>query len=125
MKIRLLVDSFGPNPEFKPPDPRIDLTAWMTYRHKVSYQIVIPCGTEIEDPWAWIHCLPNSAGIVIAEPIDDDAKLMVEGESKTLREKEKRIFDNHNARRETLRLQELANKPPEPQPEPQPEEPDA
>lgn len=110
MIVRLIIPWKRENPAYKPPDPRTDPNGWMTYKYRVPLEIDSPAGTEIDDPWAWIHCLPNSAGIIIAEPVDDDAKIMVEGESKGLSPKAKRIFDSHNARREALRLQAEAAK---------------
>jgi hypothetical protein len=111
MIVRFIIPWKRHNPAYKPPDPRGDMAGWMTYKYRVPLEIEHPAGTEIDDPWAWIHCLPNSAGIIIAEPVDDDAKLMVEGESKSLSPKAKRILDAHNARREALRLQAEAAKP--------------
>lgn len=94
MRIRLLIDCTGPNPAFKPPNPKDDLNAWMTYKYRVPAEIVIPKGTEIEDPWAWVHCIPNSVGVIRAEPIDEDAKLMVEGTYKTLGTLDRKRIDN-------------------------------
>lgn len=98
MKIRLLVDCRGPNPDFKPPKPipgdAESMNAWMTYKYRVPPEITVPKGTEIEDPWAWVHCIPNAAGIIRAEPIDDDAKLMVEGTYQTLGPMDRKRIDN-------------------------------
>mgnify|MGYP007059481946 CR=1 FL=1 len=93
MKVRLLIDCDGPNPDFDPPDPRVDTAAHRRYVRENSPVREIPAGTEIEDPQAWILCLPDATGtvsrgadgkpvlnvlserrIVRAEPIDDEAK---------------------------------------------------
>lgn len=64
MKVRLIVDAEGPNPEFNPKEDESALN---------PHSILIPAGTEIEDPKAWVHCLKNASGKILAEPIDKEA----------------------------------------------------
>ena len=80
MKVRLLMDATGPNPDYNRKDP------------KSHHTIIRPAGTEIEHPDAWRLCCPESImeltrkngklvptgkwlkGRILAEPIDDEAK---------------------------------------------------
>lgn len=42
---------------------------------------VVPAGTEIDDPLAWIHCLPGHLNSdPIAVPVDDECKAKVDAE---------------------------------------------
>lgn len=42
---------------------------------------VVPAGTEIDDPLAWIHCLPGHLNSdPIAVPVDDECRLKVNSE---------------------------------------------
>ena len=103
MRVRLLQAVMCENPAYKPPDPRTDPDGWMTYKYRVPYQIEKPAGEEIEHPYAWIHCLPNSSGVVIAEPVDDDARLVVEAEAKTLDPASRKRYEAHLRRLEASR----------------------
>lgn len=112
MKVRLLVDCIGKNPAHKPPDPNVDRAAWMTYKYRVPHDITLPAGTIIDDPWAWVQCMP-AAGMR-AEPVDEEAILMVQGETQTLDPKVRRTFEAVLARREQERL--LKEKAAQPKP---------
>lgn len=111
MRVRLLQAVMCENPAYKPPDPRTDPNGWMTYKHRVPYQIEKPAGEEIEHPYAWIHCLPNSAGVVIAEPVDDEARLVVDGEAKTLDPLTRKRYEAHIRRLEASRPKPIAEEP--------------
>lgn len=65
MRVRLIIDAEGPNPEFDPSKP-------VSPENRASR--VIPSGTEIEDPEAFYLCRPDYDGITRAEPVDDEAK---------------------------------------------------
>jgi hypothetical protein len=77
MKCRLIIDSLGPNPDFFPPDPKIDPIGFQLY--DVPHSITVPAGTELEEgPLAWVHCVPDAEGVIRAEPADSDCEAMVE-----------------------------------------------
>lgn len=64
MKVRIIRDCTGPNPEHDPrqkPGPG-------NWPHRP-----IPIGTEIEDPDAWHLCLPQGGQPAVAEPLDTEA----------------------------------------------------
>ena len=95
MKVRFLIDGRQHNPDFNPPDPRRDPAGHAKYRRENSPLRKIPADTEVDDPDAWILCLPDATGtvkqtakgveinasspdrIVLCEPIDDEAKTAV------------------------------------------------
>lgn len=76
MKARLLVPCRGLNPDYDPSNP------------EGKRKIVLPAGTEIEDPDAWMLCVPERLPIVKArkftgkfvdgptraEPADDECR---------------------------------------------------
>lgn len=59
--------------------------------------IPIPVGEIIEDPDAWLHCLPNVHGVTIAEPADEPTKKFVEQKLAEYEQKKREI----EARRES------------------------
>lgn len=102
MRVQLVIDSMGPNPAFKPPDPRTDQVGFDTY--DVPHTIVIPAGTVLpNDPQAWRHCLPDAVGVIRAVPVDDDARRMVAFHKSKLTGKPAAImerFDREQAERQ-------------------------
>lgn len=65
MRVRLIIDSEGPNPFYDQSKPKGPGN--LPSR-------IIPKGTEIEDPEAYFLCRPDYQGITRAEPVDDAAK---------------------------------------------------
>lgn len=66
MRVRLITDCKGPNPDFNPrlkPDRKTN-----------CHEIDRPKGTEIEHPDAWMLCVGSEP---VAEPLDDEAKTLV------------------------------------------------
>ncbi len=110
MKIRLLVECEGPNPEWNPPNPKDDFEAWQTYPYRVAHTIKLPVGTEIDHPDAWVHCLPyvDFKGVVRpprAEPLDDNAKLMTKGKLGTCDKETKAVYENFWATRKATEVE--------------------
>ncbi len=76
MKARLLFDSLGPNPEFRPP-PRKDKLAYARYCARVRHSITVKAGTILEGPDVWVHCLPDAQKVIRCEPADEDCADLV------------------------------------------------
>lgn len=75
MKVRLIVDCEGKNPDYNPPDPQADWAAYKRYTQTVPYTITLPKGTIIEAVDAdelMHHTFGN--GPPRAEPVDDEAR---------------------------------------------------
>jgi len=68
MKVKIITDRDGPNPDFdnKKPEGPGNL-----------HNRLVAAGTEIEHPDAWILCVINAVGNAIADPVDDEAKAKV------------------------------------------------
>lgn len=66
MKVRLIRDCTGPNPQFNPRKPVSKENPFETAR---------PNGLEIESPDAWLLCVGSDP---VAVPIDDEARQRVE-----------------------------------------------
>ena len=80
MKATLVVDSRGPNPAFAPPDRHDYATDEEFHDAKALYdvppEIMVPAGTVISGPMAWVHCFTVSR-IRIKEEIVDGVKKRV------------------------------------------------
>ena len=68
MKCTLIVDSFGPNPEYDPPKPsdfagnmEAHADAWFAYA--VPREVIVPAGTLLSGHECWMHCVPDSSGV--------------------------------------------------------------
>ena len=70
MLVRIIREATGPNPDFDRKQPRDLKTNWPTR--------TIPVGTEINDPKAYLLCVPHYGQQPLAEPLDDEAKARVE-----------------------------------------------
>lgn len=79
--------------------------------------IEAPAGFEFEDEEAWIHCLPNAAGFVVAEPAnaetaervaaEEDKRLQrVRRRTKSQQDASKRMRKRFQAMRERLGVEE-------------------
>lgn len=104
MKIELIEECECENPDWNPPDPQVDKAAWLTYKHRVPHSLKKEPGTVIDDPFAYVHCLPrvDHRGIVRpprAIPADDECRLMVEGEARTLDRETRAVYERFLAKR--------------------------
>lgn len=105
MKVRLLVYGEMINPDFSPPevDPNSDAsrTAYQVYRATVPQSIPAPPGLVVEAHNAWRHCLPDGSGEaarsipgrILAEPWDDEAKVVVAAKIAEMSPEKKRWYD--------------------------------
>ncbi len=64
MKAKLIVDSIGPNPAYRPPrrdDFRSD-EEWQdaVALYDVPPEVIVPAGTILSDSLVWVHCYPDS-----------------------------------------------------------------
>lgn len=102
MKVTLIIDSLGPNPAYKPPvrssfpegTQGDEAFADAKALYHVPHSILIPAGTVISGPGAWVHCWEDNdgiefdnrsgkpvrvgPGIVRAVPADEPAQVMLE-----------------------------------------------
>ncbi|HEY2250907.1 MAG TPA: hypothetical protein VGH74_07585 [Planctomycetaceae bacterium] len=66
MKCTLIVDSLGPNPAFDPPQrdhfPDDEAYHDALALYEVPPDIMVPAGTVLSGPFAWLHCLPDQSG---------------------------------------------------------------
>lgn len=103
MKAHIVLPCNRENPAYKPPKvvpgDAASLTAWMLYKYRVPFEIPA-LDTEIDDPQAWVHCVPDSQGRIFAEPIDDDCREMVAGWARTMAPLDKKRLENFQAQRE-------------------------
>lgn len=64
MKAKLIVDSIGPNPNYKPPVRSNFRTDEEFHDAKALYDVpaeaIVPAGTVLCDPLVWVHCYPDS-----------------------------------------------------------------
>ena len=73
MKIELIIDSVGPNPDYKPPSrkefvgPNADedfADAMAAFESTgISPVRILPAGTIEQGALAWVHCFPDAEGI--------------------------------------------------------------
>lgn len=68
MRARLIRECDGPNPLF---DPRKPVSP------SNRRDIMLPIGTILDDPKAWIHCCPDHYKVVRAEPADEECEQIV------------------------------------------------
>lgn len=104
MKARIITDGQkGPNPDFKPPDPRLDKAAYLLYRARVPHSVSIEPGTIIFGPDCWEHCLMDGSGdstlreprpgVILAEPADEECQTIVDYEISQMTPLQKRMYD--------------------------------
>jgi len=109
MKCRLIVDALGPNPDFLPPDPKVDPVGFQLY--DVPHSVTVPAGTELPDhPMAWLHCVPDAEDVIRAEPVDQECETMVErylvGRAKQKRQPLERVRREHQVRVSAVKAQQ-------------------
>lgn len=93
MRCRLTKNVEGPNPDFDRSTP----AGPDNERHRI-----LEVGTELEDPLAWMLCVPDARNITRAEPVDDECRARVDSHMQRRAEVVSRMSAEKRAARETL-----------------------